>query len=183
MKKALLVIVFISAILFTGCGEKGPDGEVYLRITLDSYVYSYWDNNSSIPYGFSESNYYNTPPGTYSYDYEADHNGWYYYHWGTYSLRAEEGEEPNLFTDGDAGEDNNYILDCDWNGADLDLGYGGRKGNSIPQVKEEKSEGYIYKEIIANGYKGVLEGYSKRVKALDAADRRESKKSLSNHSQ
>ena len=127
MKKKILTL-FCVILLFTisACGQKGDDGDIYLRIKLYDPVTGYWDNNSAIPYGFSQDSFYNSNAGTFNFEYWWIDN--YYIEWewiGTYSLTADEGEEGSLFADGEDGEDKYYTLNCYALGPVLDVEYGG----------------------------------------------------------
>lgn len=135
MKTLNYCILFLS-FLFVSCeGPAGPDGEdgdAYLRVR-SSYgeLYSYNDNNSGIPYGFSESSYYYTDPGTYSFSYESrlysSSTSYTYTVWsGTYRITvnpgSKGGEGKPFWQEGEKGVDgfDKYLtLYCNYNGASL----------------------------------------------------------------
>jgi len=121
MKKIFVILIII--IFIIGCmGKDGDDGNAYLKIKLYSGVTSYWDNNPSIPYGFSESTFYHCSPGTFNYEYDLD-DGTYWY--GTYTLTIEHGTDGEIFwKDGDDGRDKYYTLKCYFSGPDFDVEYG-----------------------------------------------------------
>ena len=128
MKKKILLTIFCIILLFiiSACGQKGNDGDILLKIKLYYSTAGYWDNNSSIPYGFSQSTFYDSNSGSYNFEYwwiddignEVDWTG-------TYTLTADEGEEGGLFADGEDGVDKYYTLNCYAAGPSLDVEYGG----------------------------------------------------------
>ena len=104
MKKLIfvLVLLLISMMGLTGCGDDGDDGNSYTAIDWVYAPISYWDDNPGIPYGFNRGEYYLTQAGTYNFEYIAwDGSGYI----GTYTITIDEGEDGNLFFDGDDGED------------------------------------------------------------------------------
>ncbi len=74
-------IIMLGGLLFSSCGKDGDDGDIYLAIFNKNAVYSYWDDNPGIPYGFTYGRYYYCSPRVYSYEYESEN----YRHWGTYT--------------------------------------------------------------------------------------------------
>jgi hypothetical protein len=106
-----LLILLFALVIMAGCGEDGKDGKAFIRINWDWYVDSFSDNNYDTPSTVSENTYYETSPGTYSYDYDcSDGQGNYWWYTGTYTITIEEGEEAGLFTDGEDGEDSYFTL-------------------------------------------------------------------------
>ena len=106
MKKLIfvLVLLLISTMGLTGCGDDGDDGNSYTAIDWVATPQSYWDDNSGIPNTFYQGVYYLTQAGTYNFDYEAwDGSIWI----GTYTITVDEGGSGgfHFFDDGDDGDD------------------------------------------------------------------------------
>ncbi|MDY6792863.1 MAG: hypothetical protein SWH54_16485 [Thermodesulfobacteriota bacterium] len=104
MKKLIFVFVLllISMMGLTGCGDDGDDGNSYVAIDWVYAPISYWDDNPGIPSVFYRGEYYLTQAGIYNFDYVAwDGSGYI----GTYTITVDEGEDGSLFSDGDDGDD------------------------------------------------------------------------------
>ena len=109
MKKflVLLLALLIVASLPTGCGKDGLAGLAFIAHDWIYVPYYYNDNNSSTPPTIYKGQDYQTPPGTYSFDYQAwDGSVWV----GTYTIEVNPGEKGGLIADGDDGADRNYTL-------------------------------------------------------------------------
>jgi|GEM_PF-5880968 len=105
-----VAFIMMCFVLFAGCGVKGPDGKVFLKVTAPSSgtIY-YWDDNPDMPYDFDFGTYYETHPGSYSYRYHySGDTEWS----GTYKLTANEGKDGTLFADGEAGADFFCSFNC-----------------------------------------------------------------------
>ncbi len=166
MKRKFYYIFSIFILIFlTCCGKDGKDGDVYLKITLHYPVVSYWDNNSSIPYGLNQYTFYRCSPGTYSYEYswyDSYGSEWIWY--GTYKLVEDEGEKGGFLIDGEDGNDKYYTIHCYSSGPFIDIDYSG-KGNgkqlNIPQIYLNNDEYILIKKSIGNT-KIILEGFKKK---------------------
>lgn len=107
--KTLRLLLLLAVVMIFGCGKDGKDGEAYLRITWLYTPFSYWDDNSDIPYGFQNGVYYNTDPGTFNFRY----TDWQGTTWtGTYKISINKGTKGELFSDGKDGADKYFTLQC-----------------------------------------------------------------------
>ncbi len=146
--KKLMAILFI-VLLFVGCGEDGRDGDAFIAFTWDWYVDSYTDNNSGVPYGITEYEYYEVEPGSYSYEYYcSDGLGNYWGYEGYYVIEINKGEEGGFLTDGEDGEDNYYRFDMSGSGTDFYL----------TKNKEKKTMLYKKNELDLSLYKKIPVG-------------------------
>ncbi|MCB5228493.1 MAG: hypothetical protein GX122_07560 [Candidatus Cloacimonetes bacterium] len=149
MKKIKLIIglILIGMLLFGCIGLDGTDGRIYLRIDLIDCV-RYWDNNDSIPFGFSVNSYYRCFPGSYSFEYETTSGR----EWsGTYTVTSEKGSPGGFMYDGEDGRDRFYTLACHPNGPSLTY-YHQRNdgmGKTIqPQIADEDNIEIIHSDGI-----------------------------------
>lgn len=122
MKKIKLILAFIAPLFFASCivvdntpGPRGRDGQAYFGVDYERHApYSYWDNNSSIPYNPILGEYYLTRPGIYDFEYFINaHDYWY----GTYEVWINRGGVGGSHGQpGYDGLDNYLMLICDPNG-------------------------------------------------------------------
>ena len=101
MKKLKVTLAILIPLFFTSCivvdnapGPNGRDGRAYFGVDYEHHApYSYWDNNSSIPYNPILGDYYRTRAGIYDFEYFINE---YDYWYGTYEIwinRGGVGEE------------------------------------------------------------------------------------------
>jgi hypothetical protein len=103
----LIVIIFIIPILICACGEDGEDGKAYLALDWVAAPNWYNDDNPGTPPSGYRGVDYESEAGTYSISYEAwDGSRWS----GTYKITVDKGEDGQLFSDGDDGEDSYFTL-------------------------------------------------------------------------
>ena len=119
MKKIKLILAFIAPLFFASCivvdntpGPRGRDGQAYFGVDYERHApYSYWDNNSSVPYNPILGEYYLTRPGIYDFEYFINsHDYWY----GTYEVWINRGGVGGAHgQQGYDGLDNYLMLICD----------------------------------------------------------------------
>jgi len=127
-----IIISLITFLLLTSCGRDGRDGRAYLSFSWDVYVDEYSDDNYSIPVVIEELTYYDTEPGTYSYEYYcSDGIGNYWGYEGTYTITIFWGEEGGFIRDGDDAPDSFYDFDLTGDGSSFHLLKGKKKHESL----------------------------------------------------
>lgn len=144
MKRISLVLLpLLIALLLLGCmGRDGKDGKVYLKIRLLD-CNRYWDNNPSIPYGFSTEVYYSSSAGYYNFEFSCtDGSEWT----GNYSLSKNYGESGGFLYNGDNGRDRFYTLTCSFAGPSLTYYEDGKYKQVIPLSKDEESLEIIHED-------------------------------------
>jgi len=121
MKTQILKRFLLGALIFglTSCvyvdntpGPPGRPGEAWFGVDYDTHpLYSYWDNNSSIPYNPYVGTYYFTYPGIYDFEYFFNR---YEYWYGTYEIWVNLGEPGGPHGEhGCDGLDTYLMLICD----------------------------------------------------------------------
>jgi len=112
---AIVPAFMTSCVHYTDQGEQGLDGRVYFGIDYDfTPIYSYWDNNFSVPENPYFGEFYRTEPGIYDFEYFINP---YEYWWGTYSLYQNPGEWGGTYgQQGLNGADSFFLLICNQNG-------------------------------------------------------------------
>ena len=113
-------------------GDDGKNGLPYLAINWIEEPEYYNDSNPDIPNSFDRGKYYETQPGTYSFEYAyEDGYGWE----GHYTIKkAEPGEKGTFFrNDGKDGKDNYYTLMLSYHGTEYDNRY--RKSANLDTYK------------------------------------------------
>jgi hypothetical protein len=156
MKHLKLILAIITPLFFASCvvvdsspGPNGRDGNAYFGVDYEhSAPYSYWDNNSSIPFNPILGEYYHTYPGVYEFEYFINPYDYYY---GTYEVFINRGGLGGSY--GEPGYDgaDTYLMFI----ADYD-GYHSHRENfktsaSEPVVIEEKTDKFNYKITIQKG--------------------------------
>lgn len=121
--KAKIIFLLTSIIIVSSCND-GLDGDIYLKIKVQQgYCFSlvsYNDDNSGIPYGFTEDYYYQCNAGTYSYSYTIVSScGYGSYNWtGTYTLYPKTGEawsgKLGYLKQAKNGDDRFFDLSCNF---------------------------------------------------------------------
>lgn len=124
MKKLGYILTLTVLSFLTSCivvdrtpapGPHGRDGRAYFSVDFEHHApYSYWDNNSSIPFNPMLGEFYRTSPGIYEFEYFVNsHDYWY----GTYEVWINRGGPggPNG-QPGFDGLDTYLTLICDPNG-------------------------------------------------------------------
>ena len=156
MKKIQTTLVVITTLFFTSCivvdnspGPNGRDGQAYFGVDYEYRApYSYWDNNSSIPYNPVLGEYYQTHAGLYEFEYFINPYDYYY---GTYEVRINRGGVGGSHGEpGYDGMDTYLMFIADPNGFHTH-GDGYRMNESKPVVIEKKTGKYNYKITIQKG--------------------------------
>lgn len=156
MKKLRIALILLLPFLYTSCiivdntpGPNGRDGRAYFGVDYEHYSpYSYWDNNSSIPYNPVLGNYYRTRPGIYDFEYFINE---YDYWYGTYEIWINRGGlggphgEPGF-----DGADTYLMLICDPNGFHEHRD-NWRENTNEPLVIEKKDGSFNYRITIQKG--------------------------------
>jgi len=96
MKQFKLICAIIAPLFFSSCividrtpGPNGHDGNAYFGVDYEHRPpYSYWDNNSAIPFNPILGEYYLTQPGLYEFEYFINEFDYYY---GTYEVWINRG--------------------------------------------------------------------------------------------
>jgi hypothetical protein len=109
------LLLFDSCIFHTDYGPDGRDGRAYFGVDYHFQPpYSYWDDNPFIPENPVLGAYYETLPGTYSFEYFVNPFDYWY---GTYQIWIERGTEGGPYGEaGMDGLDTYLILYCDPHG-------------------------------------------------------------------
>jgi len=156
MRKIKIILAIITPLLFSSCvvvdnspGPNGRDGQAYFGVDYEHRSpYSYWDDNSSIPYNPVLGNYYHTYPGIYEFEYFINPYDYYY---GTYEVWINRGGRGGSHGEpGYDGMDTYLMLICDPNGYHIH-GDGYRINENEPIVIEKKEGIYNYKITIQKG--------------------------------
>jgi hypothetical protein len=130
--KIIKTIAPILFVILVSCGQDGQDGDAFIKFTWDWYVDTYEDTNSDTPSTLYENTYYETDPGSYSFEYWcSDGMGDVWYYTGNYTIRINVGEKGGFLSAGDDGEDNHYHMELTGDGADLDLLKSGKEKKSF----------------------------------------------------
>ena len=156
MKKFKIILALIAPLFFTSCivvdntpGPNGRDGRAYFGVDYDHVApYSYWDDNSSIPYNPILGEYYLTRPGIYEFEYFINPHDYYY---GTYEVWINRGGLGGSHGEpGFDGRDTYLMLIADFDGyyAHAD-GY--KTALNEPVVMEQKSGEFSYKITVQKG--------------------------------
>lgn len=145
------LVAFKSCILHTDHGPDGRDGRAYFGVDYHFQPpYSYWDDNPYIPENPALGAFYETLPGTYSFEYFVNPFDYWY---GTYQIWIERGTQGGPF--GEEGLDglNTYLmLYCDPDGWHEEF-------FSYPQGKAviQREKGYVKIKVDEPGHYFVLE--------------------------
>ncbi|MCC7331514.1 MAG: hypothetical protein IT232_02800 [Flavobacteriales bacterium] len=159
MKKLLFISLIFIGLSLTSCivvdscpGPNGRDGYAYFGVDYDRFpIYSYWDNNNSIPHNPIIGQYYLSGPGTFQFEYFInEHEYWY----GTYQIwinRGGPGRPDGI--PGFDGADTYLFLVCNPNGF-----YEYRENHQRKELDIKTAEGSFgnYK-IVVNAQKTTIE--------------------------
>lgn len=156
MKKINIILAVATSLFFTSCivvdntpGPNGYDGFAYFGVDYEYHKpYSYWDNNSSVPFNPILGEYYQTRPGIYEFEYFINPYDYYY---GTYEVRINRGGlgRPNG-EPGYNGMDTYLMFIADHDGYHEHRdGY--KMGQSLPIIIEQNKGEYNYKITIQKG--------------------------------
>ena len=95
MKKLKIILILIAPLFFTSCvidnthGPDGRDGRAFFGVDYEHRApYSYWDDNSAIPFNPALGEYYTTRPGIYEFEYFINPHDYFY---GTYEVWINQG--------------------------------------------------------------------------------------------
>lgn len=150
------MLAIIAPLFFTSCivvdnspGPNGRDGNAYFGVDYERRApYSYWDNNSSIPFNPILGEYYLTRPGIYDFEYFINPYDYYY---GTYEVYINRGGLGGAHGEpGFDGLDTYLMFIADPDGYHLH-GDSFKTGGSEPIVIEQKTDKYNYKITIQKG--------------------------------
>lgn len=125
-------------------GPPGYDGRAYFGVDYDNEPpYSYWDNNSSIPYNPVLGQYYNTAPGVYRFEYFINQ---YEYWYGTYEIWINRGGPGQSYgKPGIDGMDTYLMLICNPNGYYDDYFESYKKSDDEERLIEFQDEKHHYR--------------------------------------
>ncbi|MCB0400693.1 MAG: hypothetical protein KDD41_01280 [Flavobacteriales bacterium] len=122
MKKLKWIASMMLPLFFASCiivdntpGPRGRDGLSFFGVDYEHQApYSYWDNNSAVPYNPALGHYYQTRPGVYNFEYFINA---YDYWYGTYEVWYNPGGPGGPHGEpGYDGRDEYLMLICDPNG-------------------------------------------------------------------
>jgi len=156
MRKITIILALIAPLFFTSCividntpGPNGHDGYAYFGVDYEHLEpYSYWDDNSSIPFNPILGEYYQTRPGVYEFEYFINPYDYYY---GTYEVWINRGGIGGAHGEqGYNGLDTYLMFIADQDGYhEHTSGY--KTEANEPVVIEQKSGKYNYKITIQKG--------------------------------
>lgn len=147
----LSILVFLSSciVVDNSPGPNGRDGMAYFGVDYDRRpIYSYWDNNKSIPYNPAIGQYYASAPGVFEFEYFINEFDYWY---GTYQIWINRGGpgRPNG-RPGIDGADNYLMLICNPNGF-YEYRENWKINENEPLVIDQQIGDFYYKITIQKG--------------------------------
>lgn len=142
--------------LLIGCGKDGSDGKAFISFFWSTCPEYYSDDNSSTPSTIYIFIYYQSPSGTYHFEYAIyDNDDWLWFYTGTYKLTINEGEPGGFLTNGADGDDKYFDMYLGVNGPSLTGGkYSNPQSDSISFINDKHELSF---DLIK--YKSNIESY------------------------